>query len=310
MQKFNLTACLIAMLCAACGEVSTNPPEQLVTNEGVATIPLISTASNGDRYRLTGAVFIIEGPRFVILSEADTAADEVSLALPAGAYTIRLEGDWRLERIDPAPEQIPAVLVSPNPLAFSITGRQTQHVRFVFKVPGEGTVNIGFSADTGGWFRGTMYFTGGGGGPLAALVGQEVPFLISYDTSTINRFADVGGQSLLHISANSSSVQFGGPHASILHDRIGPALSNVPFQFGLTRQFANSVATSSFQIHSHPEREYVTLDVSTGIPFGGVIDDEGFPTPQPFEFDALFDLSAPFAGGSVYGYMVGTGSAL
>lgn len=314
MQKYCLIAFAIAMLCTACGDPLPQPQEPLVTNEGVAKIPLISTSSNGNRYRLTGAMFIIDGPRHILLTEAETAADEVTLPLPAGAYTIRLEGNWQLERIDPISEQVPAVLVSPNPLAFSITGRQTQQVRFIFKVPGEGTLNVGFSVDTGGWFRGTMHFTSASPNsnenPLAALVGQAVPFLISYDTSTLNRFEDFEGRSLLYISANNSFVQFGGGPPALLHDRIGPSLSNVPFYFGLMRQISNSLTTSSFVIQSPPEREFVTLYVSQGISFGGVIDDDGFPTPQLFELNAEFELVALDAGGFVYGYMVGTGAAL
>ena len=292
MRKFNYSIIALALLVWACGGTPTQPqePREPQAGEGVVQLPLTSTGADGQRYRLVGATFIITGTQSATI--ADTSADTVRLPLIAGTYTIRLEGPWRMERVEAPGQPVPASLISPNPMAFSLEEGQTRNVRFLFKLPGNGTADVGFTVDTGGWFRGTLNFEQMPPEPensLASLVGTSVPFVISWGTAEVSRVDEFGTKSL-YVEAGLPTVQFGGPYSELLHDRIAPALQTGALGFSLSTTPDGLTTFSGFDLIAEPNGAFA-LHIEDLPPFPGVLDAEGFPAARPFDFESFVSLT-------------------
>src|SRR5262249_1816521 len=98
-----------------CGGGSTEPvvPE----GSGRLELPLIAQGPDGGPYQLVNATFIITGPQNLTITH--TSSDEVTVPLIAGVYSIRLDGNWHLDRSEERGQPIPAELFSPNPMTFA-----------------------------------------------------------------------------------------------------------------------------------------------------------------------------------------------
>lgn len=117
---------------------------------------LRGTSTTGVEYRLRNGVFTISGASAASVStEDDPDAGSLSVELTTGAYLVRLEPGWRLERATVADifEPVTAVLSSPNPVAFTITEQATTSVRFRFRADDDevelhrGTLDLGIDVD-------------------------------------------------------------------------------------------------------------------------------------------------------------------
>ncbi|MFP2926866.1 hypothetical protein ACLESO_17035 [Pyxidicoccus sp. 3LG] len=304
MRKFNCSVIALALLVWACGGASSTEKLEPLPNEGVLQLPLTTTSTDGQRYRLVGATFAITGTQS--LNITDTSADTVAVPLPAGTYSIRLEGQWRLERVEAPGQTVLASLMSPNPTAFSLAEGETRSVRFLFKVPGNGTADVGFTVDSGGWLSGTFDFE-----PLpepvpenslSVLAGTSVPFIISWDTATLTRDSSFGERHL-RVATGPITVQFGGAYSELLHDRLAPALQGSgPLQFSLFAFPYGEVEFSGLEMHPQPggQFELIMQDALVG---SAVLDSEGFPAARPFDFEAPIELMRL---GQEYGYVRGT----
>jgi len=113
-------------------------------------LPLIAT-SNGQRYRLRNARFVIEGPTSLVF-DAEQNSDEPTLSAPlvVGSYEMTLQGEWYLERLDASgPVRVDATLVSPNPVYFEIEASETRAITLSFSTEvgalslDEGTLAVG-----------------------------------------------------------------------------------------------------------------------------------------------------------------------
>lgn len=314
MQRFNFGVYVLAVWLAACGgSPSTGPQEPVepAAGEGVVQLPLVSTSTDGQRYRLVGASFEITGPRSVTLT--DTAADTLSVALTAGTYSIRLTGDWSMERVGPPAQQVAATLISPNPLSFTVIEGQTRTVRFLFKMPGDGNADVGFTVDSGGWVSGTFTFdtlqnSGSLPNPFTSLQGQSVPFVISYETVTLTR--EQGPENTLLVRTGPVTVQFGGAYSEVLTGRVAASLQGAPLEFRLRAQ-GGQVTFGGFRLMAI-RGEPFELELPPSAPFAGALDADGYPAPQPFEyssggwatgavrrgspFDGQVGISGPVAG--------------
>ncbi|MFP2906873.1 hypothetical protein ACLESD_17870 [Pyxidicoccus sp. 3LFB2] len=276
--------------------------------EGVVQLPLTTQGPEGQLYRLVGATFTITGPKSVTLTD-DSPAPTVSVALPAGAYTIQLTPGWSMERQGATPETVQASLVSPNPLPFTIQEGQTRTVRFVFKLPGNGNADVGFTVDTGGWISGTFEFpplTGpSNGNPFEVLAGTSVPFIISYETAMLTRQDSF--EKTLVVQTSPITLQFGGTYSELLHERVTQAFNGSPISFSI-RAMNNDGRSIfyGFQLFSTQGEEF-NLTVHPGLPFSGVLDAEGYPTARPFQLDSYYSLHKPGTpSGQVSGPLTGS----
>lgn len=197
MQALKWLVGALALLAVACGEVSEPSTPVLRAGEGLLELPLVSTTSAGRGYKLVGATFAITGPQSATIT--DTSSDSVSLPLIAGTYSIKMEGEWHVERTDAPGVPVPVTLVSPNPMSFTLGEGESRPVRFLFKVPEDGTADVGIRVDHGGWISGTLEFEERmpppAGGPLdifAGLAGKSIPFVISYESATVTRTNEYG----------------------------------------------------------------------------------------------------------------------
>jgi len=319
MKRMYLAVISLALVLTACGGAGTGtgrPGLALREGEGVVELPLLSTGSGGQSFRLVGATFDIKG--LENQSITDTTADTLTVQLPAGGYTVELKGDYHLERLTPgAPaETIPATLISPNPLPFTVAEGEARTVRFLFKTPADGTTDIGFSVDTGGWITGTLDFapTQDPSIPpdLAELVGKSVPFAVSFDSATLTR--NTGFNPALVATAQSVSVQFGGPFSVLLNERIAPALSRgfLTLDLAVDTSTANLYIREFFVDGLSPHGgagDLYMLRTGASTSFRGTIDGEGVPTPQDLPALILpFSLGHPSNGRLIQGTMRATGS--
>src|SRR4051812_38712525 len=117
MQMLKWFVGAIALLVVACGEVAGPSTPVIREGEGLLELPLVSTSA-GRSYKLVGATFAITGPQNATIT--DTSAESVSLPLMAGTYSIKMNGDWHVERTDAPGVTVPVTLVSPNPLTFTL----------------------------------------------------------------------------------------------------------------------------------------------------------------------------------------------
>ncbi|QDE97899.1 hypothetical protein [Myxococcus xanthus] len=310
MQKLSLAACALAMLIAACGESSsTGPYTPIRATEGVMRLPLVSTAPNGVQYRLVGAVFVITGTESLTIT--DTSPDTLIVPLVAGTYSIQLEGDWHVERVGTPSEVVPVQLISPNPMAFSLAERDMREIRFLFKLPADGNANVGITVDEGGWITGTMRFTDhwprDPPSEYAELVGQEVPFTISFEFAYLSRSYWRG----LSVATNELVVQFGGPYSALLHDHIARYLSGDTARFELNRGESNLIYFDNFTTMgmSTTGNTPYHLQMTGRHLFRGVLDSEQIPVSQPFPFTTEVTLQRyDTSEGMLRGVATGTGT--
>ncbi len=280
MQLRTLGACVLALLVVACGGETVTVDEQTV---GTVQLPLTSPSSDGKVYRLVGATFNIQGPQTVTVT--DTSADTVQTTLVAGAYTVELAGAWRLESTDAPGTTVAAQLLSPNPLPFSVTKGQTTQVRFQFKLPGNGSADVGIVVDSGGWIAGTFHFTEqvyeDPRNPFAELVGKSVPFLINMQSVTAVK--DTWGQNL-YVSSTSTTVQFGGPHSAAL-ERAAASLKGAPIFFTLRAYPGGAIEFAGLNFESNGMERY-KIELSPSGPIPGTLDSEGYPALRSFQYNA------------------------
>jgi hypothetical protein len=294
MRLWNLGACVLALLVVSCGgETGTVEPK----TEGTLRLPLVSPAPDGKMYKLVGATFNITGPQTVTLT--DTSADTVQTTLLAGAYTLELAGTWQMERMDAPGTPVPAQLLSPNPLPFFVKKGETSEVRFLFKLPGEGTANVGIRVDSGGWISGTIQFTGReypneGPGMFDELLGKSVPFVISFESYTLNQES---WTSQMYVYTGPTIVQFGGPPSESLA-RVAAAMKDESAMFSL-RSVGNGVIEFGGVMIRDMQTGY-ELTTHPGS-FSGEVDAQGYPLFQPFEVQTSATLRGQAYFDAVYG---------
>lgn len=292
MKSWNLGAWALALLMVACGgETVTVDPQ----TEGTVKLPLISPAPDGSVYRLVGATFTITGPRSVTLT--DTSADTVETKLHAGSYTAELGGTWRMERLDAPGTSVPVQLLSPNPLPFFVRKGETSEVRFLFKLPGEGTANVGIVVDGAGWLSGTVQFAereySGPPEQFDSLIGQSVPFVInlqSYTTMKSSWSKD------LYVDATASFIQFGGAPSEIL-ERVAASLKGGRLYFSLSPDSPGTIRFNGTSLMSQSGGPgSFEFSLMYGGRFSGPVDSEGYPIFRPFEFPNTEAAVRTFSG--------------
>ena len=283
MQLRILGACVLALLVVACGGGTVAPEQQ---EKGTARLPLTSPSSNGKLYRLVGATFEFAGPQTVTVT--DTSTDTVMVPLTVGAYTAKLGGSWRLEDAAAPGTTVLAQLVSPNPLPFFVTKNSVSEVRFQFKLAGDGTADVGFQVDKGGWLAGTIQFTAlesPGSGLFDALVGKSVPFLLSYESGTLLREAYYSKEVV--VIADLATVQFGGPPSDVLA-RAAASMKGSTISFSLRANPDGRVEFGGLIPRNSPSPDAFRLDMMGGPSFVGALDSEGYPALRPFETESPY----------------------
>ena len=282
MRLLNLGACVLALVVVACGggTVTLDPQEA-----GTLQLPLSTSGADGKVYRLVGATFHITGTQTVTVT--DTAADTVQTTLQAGSYSIQLATGWRMERADAPGTAVPATLLSPNPLPFFVKKGETTQVRFLFKLPGDGTADVGIHVDSGGWFAGTFRFDSlegdtGPSNPYGALVGKTVPFVISFESFTTTWDT---WDKITHVRTGPSTLQFGGAPSAQL-ERVAATLKGQPFFFNLRADPAGKVLFTEGSI-IEPSSGLRIVFSSSFEPFTGVLDSAGLPVFESFSFDTV-----------------------
>ncbi|MFY0525805.1 hypothetical protein ACN28I_22560 [Archangium gephyra] len=255
---------------------------------GTLQLPLTASSSDGKVYRLVGATFNVTGTQTVTVT--DTAADTVMVPLQAGSYTIELAPGWTMERVDAPGAPVPAALLSPNPLPFFVKKEEPTQVRFQFKLPGEGSADVGFEVDSGGWFAGSFLLDSAGGSipnPYEELVGKSVPFLISFKSYTTTRES----WGMTQVRTGPVTVQFGGAPSAQL-ERIAAALKDAELFLSLRTVSGSTVEFSNANLFSPSTG--IMLDFFPGFSsFLGVVDGDGFPVFRPFSVDAPMRINEP-----------------
>ncbi|TQF13507.1 hypothetical protein FJV41_23595 [Myxococcus llanfairpwllgwyngyllgogerychwyrndrobwllllantysiliogogogochensis] len=295
MKKLNLSALLLTLLVAACGGSSGTGLDDVPESEGVIQVPLITTGTGGQTFRLVGATFDITGPKNHTIT--DTSADTVAVQLPAGGYTIQLQGEWHIERVGAPGQSIPATLISPNPLSFTVAEGEARTVRFLFKTPAEGTTDVGFSVDTGGWLAGTLDFTNSPHVPESefyVLGGKTVPFAISFESAQVRQDNDSSFGSHLVVTTSPVSVQFGGAYSSLLNERVARALSGKELNFLVTSGGpTGGLRVRNLAIRALGAEPLDFLMFDSAI-FPGYTDAMGFPLPGIYQVEGLVTLGNRF----------------
>jgi hypothetical protein len=276
----------------ACGGETVTVDSQ---TEGTVKLPLTSPAPDGNVYRLVGATFTITGTKTVTLT--DTSADTVETKLHAGSYTAELGGTWRMERLDAPGTSVPVQLLSPNPLPFFVRKGETSEVRFLFKLPGEGTANVGIVVDGAGWLAGTVQFAereySGPPEQFDSLIGQSVPFVInlqSYTTMKSSWSKD------LYVDATASFIQFGGAPSEIL-ERVAASLKGGRLYFSLSPDSPGTIRFNGTSLMSQSGGPgSFEFSLMYGGRFSGPVDSEGYPIFRPFEFPNTEAAVRTFSG--------------
>lgn len=149
MVRHLVGAALLTLMMGACSSAPVDTTEQgsIESQVGSVNLPLTATAGGAD-YRLNTATFTITGPALakplIVKPPADAPAI-YNQVLPVGSYSIQLEKGWVLERRGAdgktfAP--VAAQLVTPNPLAFEVTGLIAADAFFGFATV-SGDVSLG-----------------------------------------------------------------------------------------------------------------------------------------------------------------------
>jgi hypothetical protein len=123
---------------------ASEPAAEKEVEAGNIDLALTATSTSGIVYRLRDAQISITGAAITsVLTEDFIDQSEVELELPAGGYLAALSAGWRLERlVDGVFEDVRAVLVSTNPLPFTVTDQETTDVRLTFRA-GDDVVELG-----------------------------------------------------------------------------------------------------------------------------------------------------------------------
>ncbi|AKJ00496.1 putative lipoprotein [Archangium gephyra] len=261
---------------------------------GTLQLPLSTPGADGKVYRLVGATFHITGTQTVTVS--DTAADTVQTTLQAGSYTIELASGWTMERADAPGVAVPATLRSPNPLPFFVKKNETTQVRFLFKLPGEGTADVGIHVDSGGWFAGTLRFDvlDGDFGPMnpySGLVGTSVPFVLSFESFTVTHDS---WDKTTHMETGPATLQFGGAPSEQL-ERVAASLKGRPFFFSLRLDSSGKAFLMGSSLYN-PESSLQFEILSSFESFTAVLDSDGYPVFSPIAFEAGARIRDPYYG--------------
>jgi len=158
----------------------SHKPKQDLSRAGQLKVALRGISNSGAEYRLRNATFHISGN-----SEADVSSDSdpqvaaIAVQLAPGNYQVEILPGWYLEKARPDGTfvAVDAVLVSDNPIAFTIVSLQTTSVQFRFTagpevIPvGDGTLTITIAVDdsVGGGGGAPQGGSGGGSGTGGAL---------------------------------------------------------------------------------------------------------------------------------------------
>lgn len=229
MRTWLGVAALVGCL-TGCGQPGTPPADEAT---GRARLAMTGTGSDGVVYRIVGWTLRFEGPQALVVpeTEADPSAGWVSVPLKVGAYTVALEGAWRVERADAPGVPVEVTLVSPNPLGLVVRVDQETPARFVFKLPAEGLATVTMGVEAGGWISGSLdlqsWLDPRETHVFDDLIDRPLEFTISYETSRVTRAA---WRTTLETGA--ATVQFGGASA-LLAGELGPALSGRPLRIQL-----------------------------------------------------------------------------
>ncbi|MBZ4373669.1 hypothetical protein [Corallococcus sp. AS-1-6] len=295
----------LALLALACGEVSETSTPVVRDGEGLLELPLVSTSA-GRTYRLVGATFDITGPQNATIT--DTTAETVLLPLMAGTYTLQMNGDWHVERTDAPGVTVPVTLVSPNPMSFTLTEGETRPVRFLFKVPGDGTVDVGIGVDTGGWISGTIHFDSRPPPPpgsppdvFADVGGRQIPYVISYESATVTRTLDYGSY-LTTIQTSPVTVQFGGATGAAFQQQVVSALQGRTLTFSISSDGSPTTYVSAL-IVENMERG-VRFELMLNTPLASGVDANGYAILRPTDFTGGFAELRAANSGSVNGLML------
>jgi hypothetical protein len=126
MVRQLLGVALFALIAGACSSSPLDTNEQGSAEAEVGSVNLPLTTKVGDTtYRLNKARFTIIGPALSLPRVVTPPADEPvhNEPLPVGSYSIQLEKGWVLEMLAPGAKAfvaVPAQLVTPNPLDFTV----------------------------------------------------------------------------------------------------------------------------------------------------------------------------------------------
>jgi len=132
--------------------IETGTGSDTAPDSGTVRLELQGSTPNGTVYRLRQAVFTVSTtPPTTINSDAFPAnATTLSQALPPGSYTVSLQPNWVLERVNNMGVLVPvtANLTSPNPAMIGIQAGANTTLTFQFTTNGQvvttnGTLNIG-----------------------------------------------------------------------------------------------------------------------------------------------------------------------
>jgi hypothetical protein len=124
---------------------------------GQIGLSLVGQAENGTAFRLRNAAITVAGPAGTLTFSTEDDPDRTAIVerLATGAYSVGLDGSWRLEQLaaDGAATPVTASLLSPNPQAFTIAADAVTRVALRFGVPGgevelgEGDLELGVDVD-------------------------------------------------------------------------------------------------------------------------------------------------------------------
>ncbi|WP_193428897.1 hypothetical protein [Corallococcus soli] len=265
----------------------------LLPGEGLLELPLLSTTTAGRSYKLVGATFVITGPQSVTLT--DTTVDSVSTPLMAGLYSIQMTGPWHVERTDAPGQTVPATLVSPNPMSFTLGEGETRPVRFLFKVEGDGTADVGFRVDHGGWISGSITFdplAPGESEIFAELAGTTVPFVISYESAVVDR-----SWGMVSVETSPITAQFGGA-SELLLKQLVPSMNGNSMHLQLYRTQPGGVMYLPFIELGAPGAP-ARLQLELGV-LSVINDADGYPVLQPYSMQGVARVVARENSGDGY----------
>ncbi|MBN8233302.1 hypothetical protein JYK02_37880 [Corallococcus macrosporus] len=292
MQMLKWFVGAIALLAVACGEVSEPSKPVIHEGEGLLELPLVSTSA-GRSYKLVGATFAITGPQNATIT--DTSAESVSLPLTAGTYSIQMNGDWHVERTDAPGVAVPATLVSPNPMTFTLGEGETRPVRFLFKVPEDGNANVGIGVDSGGWITGTVQFaprpppSPGLQDVFYELAGKSIPFAISFESATVTRSVEFGRKRVT-IDTAPVTVQFGGATGTAFQQQFVAALQGRVMNLRIETSGPSGTVVEPIRLENLERGVSFEIEPSQ-LNLG--VDADGYALLQPTAFNSGFaELSA------------------
>jgi len=222
-------AVLVAFL-SACGQDGSPGSSAGEPGSGRARLSMTGTGTDGVSYRIVGWTLQFDGPESRTV--ADVSDDPVTVPLKAGSYSVRLGGNWSIERTDAPGMPVEVTLVSPNPLSIVVWADEDTLVRFLFKLPAQGSATVSMGIDAGGFLSGSFLVQSAGDptgdGVFSDLVGAPLTFTLSYDSSRVTR---APGRTT--VDTGPVTVQFGGSLNPVLIGEVAENLSGSPYQFEL-----------------------------------------------------------------------------